>query len=54
MSLFSRLSEALAGESGEMKKIRMDSERRRAGKSTATAPKVKVGEPAGTAPPEKK
>jgi hypothetical protein len=54
MSLFSRLTEALAGESGELKKIRMDSERRRAGKSTATAPKVKVEEPSAVKPPEKK
>jgi len=40
MSLFKKLAEKLASESGEMKKIRVEAEMRRAAKSSATMPKV--------------
>lgn len=40
MSLFEKFSKALASESGELKKIRMESEKRRASKSNSEMPKV--------------
>ncbi|HEY3320990.1 MAG TPA: hypothetical protein VGP72_11035 [Planctomycetota bacterium] len=44
MSLLSRLTRKLASESGELKKIRVESERRRAAKSSGLLPKVE-GDP---------
>jgi hypothetical protein len=42
MSLFQKFSKALASESGELKKIRMQSEKRRSAKSSGELPKVDV------------
>lgn len=43
MGLFKKIAEKLASESGELKKIRIASERRRAAKSSALLPKVEDG-----------
>ncbi len=45
MSLFSRIAEKLASESGELKQIRVESERRRSAKSSASLPAVQAGQP---------
>lgn len=41
MSLFKKIAEKLAGESGELKKIRAEAEKRRSAKSSQELPKVK-------------
>lgn len=43
MSLFKKLAEKLAGESGELKKIRADAEKRRGAKSSQSIPAVQDG-----------
>ncbi|HEY3324478.1 MAG TPA: hypothetical protein VGP72_28765 [Planctomycetota bacterium] len=40
MSLFKKIAEKLASESGELKKIKVEAEKRRAAKSSGELPKV--------------